>query len=311
MKKHLIIPVALATVATGAVAAYAAAAGTTVQVREADFIDGLSDTRATGHYEFLREGIHVWTEGSTSTDKVAEYFPASGALPTAAGLEWFGTTPAPGAQIVFDADGVTGNNNDYNILVGETVYGGDWWLTNASSADAKAADPSGTCDPVDTCANDQGNGSRWFGTLEEWKTALPNARVLAGGFSLGSGVKGDGVVRAVTLGDTTYEFTDEAVTPTPETPDVVDVTGDVTAKPIGKKKVKVVLRSDATPAGDTEGAPLEWTIEVDGSEVASLQQGAGEKDTLFYKFGKNTGKHKVVVFKDGVKVSTTKVDTGA
>lgn len=301
MKMKIIVPIALAVAASGAVTAYAAAAGTTVQVREGDFVEALSDTRATGHYEFLREGIHISTEGNTGTDKVAEYFAtASATFPTSGSLEWYGTSPQPGAQLVFDVDAITGNGNDYNILVGEPVYGDNWWLTNGSSAAAKAADPSG--------AENGGNGSEWFGTLAEWKTALPDARVYAGGFSLGSGVKGDGVVRAVTLGDTTYEYTDEAVAPTP---DVVDVTGDVKAKPIGKKKVKVVLRSDATPAGDTEGAPLEWTIEVDGTEVAALQQGAGEKDVLFYTFGKSTGKHKVVVRKDGVKVSVTKVDTNA
>ena len=209
-----------------------------------------------------------------------------------------GTSPQPGAQLVFDFDGTDDNGNDYNILVGEPVYGDNWWLTNGSSADAKAVDPSG--------AENGGNGSEWFGTLAEWIAAMPDARVYAGGFSLGSGVQGDGVVRAVTLGDTTYEYTDEATTPTPE---VVDVTGDADVKAQGKKKVKVVLRSDKTPNGSTEGDPIEWTIEVDGDEVASLEQGAGEKDVLFYKFEKHSGKHKVVVYKNGVKVSTTKLDT--
>lgn len=303
MKKHF-VPIALATVATmaaGAVTAYAAAADTTVQVREADFIAALSDTRATGHFEFLREGIHVYTEGNTSTDKVAEYFPVTGALPTSGSLEWLGSGTAPGAQIVFDADNVTGNGNDHNILVGESVYGDNWWLTNGSSATAKAADPSG--------AENGGNGSEWFGTLSEWKAALPTATVGAGGFSLGSGIKNNGVIRAITLGDTTYEFTDEALPETPPTPQVVDVTGDADVKAQGKKKVKVVLKTAKTPAGATEGDAVEWTIEVDGDEVATLQQGAGEKDVLFYKFAKNSGKHKVVVFEDGTKVDAVTVNT--
>jgi hypothetical protein len=301
-KKQIIaISLATATAAAGAMTAAAFAATSTVEVREADFVEALSDTRATGHYEFLREGIHVWTEGNTGTDKVAEYFPVTGALPTSGGLEWFGTTPAPGAQIVFDVDGTTGNGNDFNILVGESIYGDDWWLSNGSSDAAKAADPSGP--------ENGGSGSEWFGTLEEWKTALPNARTLAGGFSLGSGVKGDGVIRAVTLGEVTYEFTDQAAPEVPPTPEVVDVTGDAKLKAIGKKKVKVTLKSDATPAGKAEGDALEWTIEVDGAEVATLTQGAGEKDVLFYTFGKNTGKHKVVVRADGKKVESLVINT--
>ena len=41
-------------------------------------------------------------------------------------------------QIVFDADGISGNGNDWNILVGETVYGGNWWLSNGSTLDQAA-----------------------------------------------------------------------------------------------------------------------------------------------------------------------------
>src|SRR5688572_12085810 len=38
-----------------------------------DFDPALSDTRATGHYELVVSDLHISTEGSTSTDKVAEY----------------------------------------------------------------------------------------------------------------------------------------------------------------------------------------------------------------------------------------------
>ena len=41
---------------------------------------------------------------------------------------------------------------------------------------------------------------------------MPNAKVLAYGFSLGSGVKGDGVLRSQTFGGEEYIFTDEAET---------------------------------------------------------------------------------------------------
>lgn len=167
-----------------------------------DFVPALSDTRGTGHYALTGSGLHVWTDGtpsSASTNKVAEYFARSGSLPDTASLEWTGTQPQPGMQIVFDVDGVDGNGNDFNILVGEpTYYGADWWLASSSSGDAKAADPSG--------ANDSGSGSAYFGTLAQWKAALPNARMLAGGFSLGSGILGDGVIAALNYDATHYVF---------------------------------------------------------------------------------------------------------
>ena len=166
------------------------------------FVPELADTRATGHHEWTDDGLHVWTSGSpssVSTNKVAEYFAQSGALPTSASMAWTGTQPQPGLQLVFDADGIDGNGNDYNILVGEPVYNGNWWLTNASSNTAKAADPSG--------AANGGNGSEWFGTLAQWRAALPGARLYAVGFSLGSGILGDGTIASMTFGDKHYDFT--------------------------------------------------------------------------------------------------------
>jgi len=175
----------------------------TVTVRQGDLIKQLSDTRTAGKVTFLKDGLRVTTTDSTSQAKAAEYFPVDGSLPTSASIDWTGTQPQASTQIVFDADGITGNGNDYNILVGEPVYGANFWLTNSSSAIAKAADPSG--------ANNGGNGSAYFGTLAQWKAALPDdARVYADGSSLGSGVKGDGVIESITLGDTEYDFTSDA-----------------------------------------------------------------------------------------------------
>ncbi len=198
---------AVATVMTVATASSATAASATVYVPD-DFIPALSDTRDYGHYALQGTGLHVWTDNpmsSSSQNKVAEYWAApGGAIPTSAAMSY---TPnsgtAPGMQIVFDVDNITGNGNDYNILVGESVYGANWWLTSGSSADAKAADPSGP--------NNTGNGSQWFGTLAEWEAAFPSENVLAYGFSLGSGVLGDGVINAMTYGDTTYTFAEHTV----------------------------------------------------------------------------------------------------
>lgn len=289
---------ALATVTITGVSATAAQAAptTTVTLRAADL--DLSQTRATGHVEFLKSGLHVWTESNTSTDKAAGYFAVTGALPDAAALDWFGTDPQPGSQLVFDADGTSGNGNDYNILVGEPVYGDSFWLTNSSSADAKAADPSG--------AENGGNGSEWFGTLAEWKAALPNARILAAGFSLGSGVKGDGVVDSMTLDGTRYEFTNEPVAPEPAVADV-DGTFKVVKKDL---RVSIVLKSIAQPADSVIGDKLTWKILVDGRVAMRATQGFAERDVWVRTFDKGTRNHVVQVVKNKELVRTVIVRTG-
>ena len=254
----------------------------------------LSETRATGHVEFMRDGLHVWTESNTSTDKAAGYFAIDAEFPTSAGLTWIGTTPAPGAQLIFDADNITGNGNDYNLLVGESVYGDVWWLTNSSSDEAKAADPSGD--------QNSGQGSQWFGTLEQWKTALPDATALAGGFSLGSGIQGDGVVADIHFDDNVFTFTGQAA------PTVADVTGDFVATKEGRK-AKVVMTSDPQLENTVLGGKLNWKIRVDGDVVFKTAQKFDDKDVWQRKFPKGTGSHLVQVFKDGVLVKQLTVHT--
>ena len=111
-----------------------------------------------------------------------------------------------------------------------------------SSADAKAADPSG--------ADNGGSGSDYFGTLAEWKAAMPNARVLAYGFSLGSGVKGDGVLRSQTFGDDRFVFTNEDA---PVSPPTVNPAGYVFKNTSGRTvlfQMKTASIPDGSQAGD-------------------------------------------------------------
>jgi hypothetical protein len=155
-----------------------------------------SQTRATGHYELVENGLHIWTEGATSTDKVAAYLPVAIPLASAssAGVEYtasFGMLP--GSQLVVD---VSGDGVGDGILVGESVYGDDFWLSNASTDAFKALAPH----------VGGGSGSQWFGTLAEWGDHAPDAKIVTVGFSLGSGAHGDGIVHSVTVGDEVFDF---------------------------------------------------------------------------------------------------------
>src|SRR5215218_9869029 len=114
MKKRLgIIGAAvlgLGVAVTGPTAAGAAGVGT-IYVPQ-DFNPVPSDTRATGHYAVQGSGLHVWTEGSTSTDKVAEYVntntPLAGIGEPSLDLTHTAGDIAPGYQLVVDLnnDGV-------------------------------------------------------------------------------------------------------------------------------------------------------------------------------------------------------------
>lgn len=182
-------------------AAHAAGAGT-IQV-PSGFDPAMSDTRPTGHYEVVGTGLHIWTEGTTSTDKVAEYVDTSTPLAGAGepSLEYTPTSGAipPGFQLVVDFDG---NGAPDGILVGEpSYYGNDWWASNGSDSFVKSGAPSHT----------GGSGSANHGTLDQWRAAFPNANVKAFGFSLGSGVKGDGVIDAIDFAGTRYTFAKDVV----------------------------------------------------------------------------------------------------
>ena len=194
MKRTTFAAAAVAVLAATTQLATAAGAGT-ISVPD-DFVPALSDTRATGHYEVQGTGLHLWTEGATGTDKVAEYVATSTPLAAAGepGLHYTNTAGGvPGAQLVvdFDKDGTADG-----ILIGEKVYGGDWWLNNAAKQFVKDGAPS----------HEPGSGSANHGTLDQWRAAFPTADVTAFGFSLGSGVKGDGVLNAIDFAGTRHTF---------------------------------------------------------------------------------------------------------
>lgn len=159
------------------------------------------DTRSAGHYEYVDNGLHVWTDDASSNAKVSLGYPASFPLANTGvlDLDWTGSTPPPGINL-FVNFGADGNGT----LVYESVYGQDLWLTNGSSAAVKANAP----------VNGGGNGSQWHGTIDQWLAEYPEATVVGIAFSLGSGVHGDGVINSLTAGCTTYTF--DYLAPLPE-----------------------------------------------------------------------------------------------
>lgn len=177
-------------------------AATSVLYVPDSFNSALSDTRATGHYEVVATGLHIYTDSNTSTDKVAEYVDTNTSLAAAGepSLEYTNTAGGiPGAQLIvdFNSDGTADG-----ILIGEPgAYGNDWWLSNSAAQFVKDGAPSHTA----------GSGSTNHGTLDQWRTAFPNAVVTAFGFSLGSGVKGDGVLNAINFAGTRYTFGTQTV----------------------------------------------------------------------------------------------------
>ncbi|MEO7122090.1 MAG: hypothetical protein ABI400_03020, partial [Lacisediminihabitans sp.] len=82
-----------------------------------------------------------------------------------------------------------GNGTWDGYLVGEpSSYGaGNWW----SSKDFGVG---------------SGMGYASFGTLQQYLTANPNARILSIGYSLGSGVLGAATIQSLTFGCTTFTF---------------------------------------------------------------------------------------------------------
>jgi hypothetical protein len=227
MKKTLIAGVAVSAALGASIAlttSFAHADSAPIQLRSEDLLTAYGDVESQGHVQFAADGLSVVTDAftpATAGQSKAQEFWDSSSIPLAdAGepqLNWLGTDIKPGINLVVDLDGDSttsmysghGYNGGDAILVGEDAYKtGDgtpvWWATNSSvlSNGAPSTDPLG-------------NGSARHGTLDEWRTLYPHAKVVAEGFSLGSGARGSGVITSETLGANVYSFTakDAPVTP--------------------------------------------------------------------------------------------------
>ena len=285
-----VVPLAHATTGTS---------GQTDTIRPGDFISALSDTRSSGHVDFLKDGLHVWTDDATSNAKAAEYFPVrSQGLPSSASLTWWGTSPQPGEQLVFDADGSSATTADsWNVLVGEPVYNGDYWMSTGSWF---YHNEHNLC-PETT----GGSGSDCHGTLAQWQAVLPDAKLWAAGFSLGSGIQGNGVIHDIQVGSTDYRFTDEPAVTT------VPVTGSTTLQELPWRNatvLKLTFTTNPLGANQVEGKKLVFKV-MDGNDVDyRTTLGAGDAAYVRLRFPVGSGRHVVRVFQDGQLVRQRVVD---
>ncbi|NRQ49411.1 Ig-like domain-containing protein [Aeromicrobium stalagmiti] len=173
------------------------------------------DTRSQGRNTFRPTGgVRIFTLDSSSNAKATGYFRIAEPLSDVGEPVWdvrLTESIEPGKQLVIDLDGDNATTNDRGILVGEPVYGKNWWLTGGSSQLIRDIAP----------ATGGGNGSNWFGTLNQWRLAAPDATVLEAGWSLGSGVRGDLVLSEFRVGQTVYTFAGNRA------PSADDVTGSI------------------------------------------------------------------------------------
>ncbi len=174
-----------------------AACTTTSEVHSTSLADwDLSETRTTGHNSLVSNGLRVWTEGNTSTDKAAGYFATNFVLADAGvpNIEFESYTGGrPSLQLGVDKD-ADGDWDGYLVYEPWAYAEGYYW----SSKDFGI---------------NPGMGYTSYGTLTEYLNANPDARVISIGYSLGSGVLGDAVINKITTGCAEYTFGTETNMP--------------------------------------------------------------------------------------------------
>ncbi|MDQ0374943.1 hypothetical protein [Cellulomonas humilata] len=194
-------------VVTEPVAGAAPLAVTTVHSTDKSAAGWTMTDRTFGHHEYVTNGLHVWTEAGTGNpgltqSKAAGYVPADFPLTDAATttIEFASFSGVrPSAQLVVDrdADGAADG-----ILVYEPwAYADGMWWTSAAGFGVTP-----------------GMGYASYGSIDAYSAANPGARVMAVGYSLGSGVIGDAIIEQIVVGGATYTF---GLAPVVVTPPVV------------------------------------------------------------------------------------------
>ncbi len=166
-------------------------------------LDGwdLSQTRANGSNTFVADGLKVTTTVGDSLAKAAGYKTIDLALAEVGQLDIDLSDVSgvpPSVQLVVDLDD---NGSTDGILVYEPdFYGENLWATNSIVSGGFVGLPTVG-----------GGGSSVSGTINQYLAAYPEARVVAFGYSLGSGVIGSAVIHSITVGCAEYGFAKEPV----------------------------------------------------------------------------------------------------
>lgn len=222
------------------------------------------DTRSAGHYEYVENGLHIWTDDATGNAKVslgkAVSFPLKQTGQTA--LDYTATEGIePGVNLFVDFD------NDGSVdgtLVWEAVYGGtDYWLTNGSKQFVK--DAYGV-------KHGGGYGSVNHGEINDFLISFPDAQVTGIAFSLGSGVKGVGTINSITVGCSKYTF-DRSTQPAPR----VEHRDFENAPDCETATVTHVYQSREFPyvwggKGWVEGEPTAWKTDRTTTRDATIEE---------------------------------------
>ena len=266
-------------------------------------MSALSDTRANGHVTFLKEGLHVVTDGSTdtrprtdggvgdwNTDKAAEYVGVSDPLAavaagTAPSKAWYGRQPQCAARRPARPRPRLrqhGNGTWDGYLVGESVYGDDWWGSNATLRRPHLPDRRWA-------------GSTATGTLSEWRPRSDGQIYATASRSA--------PVATVTASSTSITIDDTATTsptrprrpwsPSPA-PRRSPPSSTSTPRPQGH------FVTDALGTDQVQGAKLRFKVIYNGKVVYRNQMGAGQKALTSLRFDHGSGKHDVVILKNGV-----------
>lgn len=117
-------------------------------------------------------------------------------------------------------------------------------------------------------------------------------------------------VTTVTGTPSTFAFTDPPAPPLPPAPEpvITDVDGVATRiRTYDGRTLKFRLSALPTPAGTHEGKPLTWTFKVDNRKPKAVMQGARDKFTYSREFPFHSGRHRVVIWKNGVRETTLKI----
>lgn len=195
-----------------------------------------SDTKSAGSNQIIADGLHVVTTpsaGGNAESKAAGYYATNFPL-SEVGVPAIEMTSHSGGKPSLQ---LTVDNNGNGVWYGNLVYEpwaygeGKFW----SSKDFGIS---------------SGMGYTSFGTLEDFLNARPNTKVIAVGYSLGSGVVGDATITKLTAGCVDYTFG----LPAPEVPinlNLKETVSGNTINNLGYTNKDKVTASWGMPVGET------------------------------------------------------------